>query len=529
MHFTTTTSTTTATETAMVNSIKETKEEKEAKVANELIALNFLMPNVKLKKQYSLQIQTGILNDPQIKFVLGYVGSVISFLSCFNSFISQSTDSIKARDIKKYREELLPIIPHEYKNEKLENILDLSKLVYLLVRKYSLTMLLALNEIRMLPSKVEQLKRTLNRYQKRKKTMSVEKMGRLINLDTIKTHFQSLESVCTAGQELSLKFFNVYIEIGGVQSKAKDYLKQIQENTSKIIELKKELAEKLDLQAKREVEAKKSFETARMLVKHVNDLEKNYKDGKSVWVKVIDHGIERAKNEKSNAEERLRDYTYKAWGPFKRVWENDVKLAQEEVDKWTKELQKLRDEKKSGYSKKKSDDQIIHFKKESSRYTAEGRKQEVEAAAAKQKAEAITVEIKKLDTKLKEVKNALDKARKGLVEENESTDRLISAMDATRDFAYASQSQVFVQKTTKNQLGGSAKDLFWTYEDLFEEESIDDQLAAVDAIEEENDKFLLIKFLADALPMQEYPMVERTEFSQLKNSIKHQLLENKKE
>merc|ERR1712083_959879 len=264
------------------------------------------------------------------------------------------TDKVKSSPIpEKFLKEISETLPDKYKDESnYKTMLDLSRLIYTMVREHSTTVLIAMGSIKMLPRKVEKIQKNLLRLQKRNKRMKHKSLVRLIKLDDVRTHFKNLKSTSDCSNKLANVFFSAYMDVANVNNNLQDYTKQIQKIEEELRNLKKEVSNDLVEKAKEEIEAKNHLERKEMYDKNVKRLEADNEDGKTVWGKIIDESIKHAKKEKLDAEERLRKYTYRMYGWSTFLWKNDVELAKTEVNKWTEKLNKLNEEKKSGYDKK---------------------------------------------------------------------------------------------------------------------------------------------------------------------------------
>merc|ERR1712083_1022507 len=156
--------------------------------------------------------------DQSVSGVLSYVGSVIYFLSYFMGFITRVTDKVKSSPIpEKFLKEISETLPDKYKDESnYKTMLDLSRLIYTMVREHSTTVLIAMGSIKMLPRKVEKIQKNLLRLQKRDKRMTHKSLVRLIKLDDVRTHFKNLKSTSNSSNKLANVFFSAYMDVANV-------------------------------------------------------------------------------------------------------------------------------------------------------------------------------------------------------------------------------------------------------------------------------------------------------------------------
>lgn len=450
-------------------------------------------------------------------------------------FITRVTDKVKSSPIpEKFLKEISETLPDKYKDESnYKTMLDLSRLIYTMVREHSTTVLIAMGSIKMLPRKVEKIQKNLLRLQKRNKRMKHKSLVRLIKLDDVRTHFQNLKSTSDSSNKLANVFFSAYMDVANVNQNLQDYTKQIQKIEEELRNLKKELSNDLVEKAKEETEAKNHLERKEMYDKNVKRLEADNEDGKTVWGKIIDESIKHAKKEKLDAEERLRKYTYRMYGWSTFLWKNDVELAKTEVNKWTEKLNKLNEEKKSGYDKKNSMKDIEKWKNESLNHYAKYRERQQKAKIGQKLVDEKNTLINKKYDELKTVKESLKKLMDKYTDEDESVERLMDAIYATEDFANGSVSHATNQKVFSHLGEDSLESLFMSYEELLDDENdemkIDEQIDIVANMVDDNNNEPLFKFLQDASPMQEFPVVEKSEIKQIKNSMNSELLELKEE
>jgi len=531
-----TTSTARTTSTAMITSTDMNTDKKDLikKKQNMIVGLNYVMPNAEIREKYIDMCVDGNI-ETSVANVLSYVGSVIYFLSYFTGFITTVTDKVKSSPIPpKSQEEIAKILPEKYKDESnYKTMLDLSRLISIMVREYSTTVLIAMGSIKMLPRKVEKIQKTMLRLQKRNKRMAHKSLVRVINIDDVRKHFQSLKSTSDSSNKLAEVFFSIYMEVANVNKDLKDLRKSIGINEKKLISLKRERADALVAKVKHESEAKNSLERKEMCDKNISNLEDDNKNGKSVWENIINESIKHAEREKKNSEERLRKYTFNMYGWRTFAWKNDVELAKNEVEKWTQELNKLNQEKKSGYNEKNSKKNILDWKNKSLEYSSMHRENEQKAQMHQKIVKEKDDLISNKNTELETFRASLKKLMAKHADKDESVERLMDAMDATAEFANGSLSQATTQRVFSKLGQDSLGALFLPYEELLDDEKdeiqIDEQIEIVADMVESNNEEQLFAFLQDSSPMQQFPVVEKSKIKELKNSVSPELLEFKQE
>merc|ERR1712083_1215766 len=140
------------------------------------------------------------------------------------------TDKVKSSPIpEKFLKEISETLPDKYKDESnYKTMLDLSRLIYTMVREYSTTVLIAMGSIKMLPRKVEKIQKNLLRLKMLNKRMAHKSLVRFIKLDDVRTHFQNLKSTSNSSNKLANVFFSAYMDVANVNQNLQDYTKQIQ-------------------------------------------------------------------------------------------------------------------------------------------------------------------------------------------------------------------------------------------------------------------------------------------------------------
>jgi len=320
-------------------------------------------------------------------------------------------------------------------------------------------------------------------------------------------------------------FFEVYQSVAPMSTDLKDF-----------IELKKKLSEQLEsammhqeeilrekITAERNLKLQKEFKT--MYEGYIKDLSSSSTNKEGIWKTIVDTDIKKAETEKGNAEKRLHDYTYRMWGPFVDMWQNDVAQAKIDVDKWTKVLDRLTVEKKRGFQNDVMEKKTEHYKELMIETVAEVQEH------GDNLTNVINPKLKESQNKIEGLKQKIEfqnDRKKELFEGNAdiraSAERLIDAIDATRYFAVESVSQAEAQKTFKVGQKNVYEILLSALEDLFDEDfdSLEMQKINIEAMEESIADSKLLSFLADSNSLLTYPVMEKAEIQIMDQQIMDQ-------
>jgi len=499
---------------SVVKSNRQIKEE----IKNFNLGINILLENPDKRMEYFDKYSSGKI-DKGVEGLIKYVGDVIMFLSCFMNFIKNVTQEINDKPlspemIKKIQEIVGP-------DADPKNMFELSKLIRYTVQEYAVVTLISMAALQSVRGKVNKLHKTLSLYQRMKKAKyPVSKMTKLFKIEELEKHFQNLQSVSTKGCTLANIFFDSYQSFASVPEALKDYIdrrKKLEDKLeTKLLEMGDIIKDKAITEA--------NINSQEKLEKIYNDYSKQFSgdstNQKATWEKITNDGIEKAKDEKNKSEERLRRYTYRMYGVFTGVWKNDVNLAENEVNKWTSELNRLFAEKKNGFQDNSKIQAEKYYQKSfEARKLVDQYNGELKVIVSRE--EKLNSEILSMKENLEKLDSRKKELFTDLGQENDSVDRLIKAVDATSAFASGAVDQAIGQKVYTAICGDSVLTTFLPFEGLLDDEvdNIGEQIDWIDEIEKECQGDGLLTFLSDSKTLSSYPLLEDKQLKQIENSM----------
>jgi len=461
--------------------------------------------------------------DGSVENLINYAGQVTRFQSLFLDFIESVTTEMNGTKVPlKMVKDIQKIMP----GASVSNLLEFSVLIRRSVQDYSIVVLKSMLKLKDFPTKVKKLSKIATMYERMgRELIPVKKLERLFTVEEVKEIFTSLENLSNQGFQLANYFFDMYQKNAPLSKDLKDYIqKKNSLNTALELAIKKQgeiMREKIIEEAK--FNFHEGFKT--MYEEYVTDLSDSSTNKKAVWEKIVDTGIQKAKTEKQQAEDRLRKYTFRMYGVFTSWWVNDVAQARVEVRTWSERLDKLTEEKKNGFQ----DDVEEKIKSYKTKI--------VEAEVEVKKYQGCLINI--IEPKLQEVRDNIthikeeikaeeqrkNKLFEGMADARASAERLIDAIDATNAFAVAAVQQAFTQTTFQTAHESEFQKLLFNLEDLFEEGvSLDEQKILLEGLQESIEDTPLLTFLNNVGSLLTYPTLNRAEIQAIDQQLNTQLL-----
>jgi len=489
------------------------------------LGLNVMIRSDEKRMQYWKNYGNNKL-DGSVEDLINYAGQVTRFQSLFMDFVQSITTEINEKELSP---DIINNINKLMPEADVNIVFDFAKVIRRSVQEYSMVVLQSMSKLKHLPTKVKRLAKVAKTYEKMgKEVIPVPKLERLFNIKELKHNFRSLQHLSNEGLGLANYFFDVYQSIAPISKDLKDY---IQQKKRLSIELESEMKHREEILREKIIEErnlKLQEEYKIMYEGYIKDLSSSSTNKEGIWATIVDTDIKKAKTEKENAEKRLRDYTYRMWGVYVVAWQNDVAQAKIDVDKWTKVLNRLTDEKKKGFQ-----NDVMEKKKE--HYTNLMIKTVTEVQQHEENLKkVINPKLEKIENNIERIKLEIEvqkERKKDLFEGNAdiraSAERLIDAIDATQSFAAASVEQAVAQNTFTVGHKDDYQALFFTMEDLFDEgSSLQDQKEYIQLIEDVIAETSLLSFLGDSNSLLTYPVLEKAEIQIMYRQINqnHHLL-----
>lgn len=491
-------------------------------VAN--LGLNVMIRSDERRMQYWENYGKDNLSS-SVQDLIEYAGLVTRFQSFFMDFVRSITTEMNERELS---DDITSKIKEFVPDEDVNTVFDFAKMIRLSVQNYSTVVLKSMSKLRHLPTKVKKLSKVANSYEKMgKEIIPIPKLERLFNIGELRRSFRNLGHLTNKGLFLANHFFEVYQQIAPISKDLKDFLGQKKKlNTELESALKaqeKVFREKISIERK----LKLNQELKAMYQGYIKDLSTSSTNKQSIWATIVDTDIKKAKTEKLNAEQRLRDYTYRMWGAFESTWKNDVELAKIEVEKWTGVLHNLTVEKKKGL---KNDD---NMEKKKENYNELLIKAVTEIQEHENNLKTVMKhKLDEIETNIERIRSAIEdqkKRKKELFENNAdsraSAERLIDAIESTESFATASLQQAIAQDTFAEGHVDEYKEIVFVLEDLFDEHStLQEQKINIQLIEDSMMETPVISFLNDCTSLLSYPFMEKAAIQAMDQEINKRLL-----